>query len=194
MKKANKVHLQSEVLPNAKTWFRIAEASWKDPLDTSYAAKAGGRWNPPGSFACLYLNEDRHTARCNLQMFIAGWPYEPEALRDDTGPILVQVGLPRDQKVLDAHSPRGLVAIGLPQSYPLDAQGHIVPHSPCQAIGQSVKQVGLRGVHARSAQDPNGTGMELAWFPAGKNSHARKKGVESFASWYWNGGKSTPTK
>jgi len=73
----------------------VADGTWRDPLDPSFAAQRGGRWNPPGSFPSLYLNEDQVTARTNLRAFIAGWPYEPEDLRDDNGPVLVGATLPR---------------------------------------------------------------------------------------------------
>ena len=50
---------------------------------------------PPGSFAVLYLNEDLVTARLNLRLFISDWPFEPEDLRDDTGPCLAEAHRPR---------------------------------------------------------------------------------------------------
>ncbi len=48
-------------------WLRVADPSWVDPLDSTFAATAGGRWNPPDSFRVLYLNEDVVTARLNLR-------------------------------------------------------------------------------------------------------------------------------
>ena len=73
--------LQREALPEAHVWWRVADPSWSDPLDPAFARRYGGRWNPPGMFPVLYLNEDPATARLNLRAFIAGWPYEPEDLR-----------------------------------------------------------------------------------------------------------------
>ena len=108
--------MRTEVLPDGHVWHRIAEADWADPLDPSFAAVRGGRWNPPNSHPTLYLNEDRTTARLNLRTFIDGWPYEPEDLRDDTGPVLVLATLPANQRVVDAHTRRGLAAAGLPTS------------------------------------------------------------------------------
>ena len=110
-------------LPGAHVWWRIADPSWSGPLDPDFARRRGGRWNPPDSFRVLYLNEDLVTARLNLRAFIAGWPYEPEDLRDDTGPVLIGCMLPRRQMVCDAHSPSGLQAAGLPATYPLDEDG-----------------------------------------------------------------------
>ena len=155
-----------EAIPDAHVWWRIADPAWLDPLDTSYARGRGGRWNPPDSFPVLYLNEDMLTARLNLSTFVAHWPYEPEDLRDETGPVLVGCALPRRQIVCDAYTVAGLRAAGLPETYPLDGDRVPVAHARCQRIGERVKKAGLRGVRARSAQSRDGAGRELAWFPA----------------------------
>ena len=70
-----------EILPEGWVWWRIADPAWENPLDPGFAGRRGGRWNPPDSFPVLYLNEDMLTARLNLLVFIANWPYEPEDLR-----------------------------------------------------------------------------------------------------------------
>jgi len=175
----------TETLPDDHTWFRIAEAVWADPLDPGFAAARGGRWNPPRSHPTLYLNEDRVTARLNLRFFIDGWPYEPEDLRDDTGPVLVRASLPPHQTAADVHSRAGVAAVGLPATYPLDDGGDIVSHSVCQPIGLEAKRARLQGVRARSARAPEGAGRELAWFPASRRSRARASATETFESWYW---------
>ena len=175
----------TERLPNVRDWWRIAEAGWVEPLDPAFAAKSGGRWNPPESFATLYLNEDLVTARLNLRRFIQGWPYEPEDLRSETGPMLVCARLPRKQRVCDVHTPAGVAAVGLPPTYPRDAQGYRVPHPPCQLIGTAVKKAGLRGVRARSAREPEGSGRELAWFPATAASRARRVTQLAYDDWFW---------
>lgn len=172
-------------LPNGHVWWRIAQAHWTDPLDSTFAQRAGGRWNPPRSYPTLYLNEDRTTARANMQLFAARWPYEPEDLRDDTGPVLVAATLPRAQRVADSHTPKGVAALGLAATYPLDSAGAVVAHSICQPIGQSVHDEGLRGVRCRAARLPLGAGRELAWFPATPRSVARSVRVIAFADWFW---------
>ncbi|MEQ8484616.1 MAG: RES family NAD+ phosphorylase [Pseudomonadales bacterium] len=166
-------------------WWRIAEAGWSDPLDPEYARLRGGRWNPPDSFPTLYLNEDQVTARANLRRFIAGWPYEPEDLRSDTGPVLVGATLPRGQTVADAHTPAGLSALGLPGTYPVDGDGALVSHDLCQRVGVEVRAQNLRGVRARSAQTADGAGRELAWFPASARSRARRVRSLAFEDWFW---------
>lgn len=177
--------LETEMLLDGWTWWRIADLAWASPLDPSFAMRRGGRWNPPDSFPTLYLNEDPVTARLNLRAFIAGWPYEPEDLRSDTGPVLVGATLPRGQVVCDVHSPPGVRAVGLPATYPFDARGRLVPHGKCQPIGRQIKALGLRGVRCRSAQSRDGAGRELAWFPATSRSRATPTALQAFDEWYW---------
>ncbi|HET6629573.1 MAG TPA: RES domain-containing protein, partial [Woeseiaceae bacterium] len=160
--------------------------AWRDPLDPSFAAQVGGRWNPARSFPTLYLNEDKVTARLNLRAFIAGWPYEPEDLRPETGPVLVGATLPRHQEVCDLHTPAGVHAAGLPKSYPLDGKGQPVPRSACQPIGARARKAGLRGVRSRSARSRDGAGRDVAWFPAGARSAATRTIVLAFDRWYWS--------
>jgi hypothetical protein len=177
--------MRTEILPDGHVWFRIAEVGWADPLDPTFAAVHGGRWNPPGSHPTLYLNEDRLTARLNLSGFIAGWPFEPEDLSDATGPVLVHATLPARQRVADVHTRQGVAAVKLPATYPLDENGRLVGHGVCQPIGLAAKRAGLRGVRARSARAPEGGGREVAWFPAGSRSHARALEIQRFDAWYW---------
>lgn len=177
--------LLREALREGHVWWRVADRAWVDPIDASFAQRRGGRWNPPDSFPVLYLNEDRMTARLNLRAFIAGWPYEPEDLRDDTGPMLVGCTLPPRQMVCDVQSRAGLRTAGLPDTYPVDEDGAHVPHARCQPIGVRAKAAGLHGVHARSAQSRDGAGRELAWFPANVGDVARVVAALAFAEWYW---------
>jgi len=96
-----------EALVEGHEWLRIADPGWSDPLDPSFAATRGGRWNPPDSHATLYLNEDVVTARLNMQLWASDWPYEPEDLRVEHAPVLVGAELPRDQSVADAQERMG---------------------------------------------------------------------------------------
>lgn len=175
----------SESLADGHTWFRICDAEWTDPLDPTFAQVRGGRWNPPNSWPTLYLNEDVVTARLNLEAFITGWPYRPEDLDDATGPHLAVATLPRSQMVADVHTSKGVSAVGLLATYPLDADGDTVPHAVCQAIGVEVKDAGFRGVRCRSAQAPLGAGRELAWFPATSRSRAHLIERRQYAEWFW---------
>ncbi len=177
--------MRTEVLPDGHLWLRIADPAWEDPLNPSFAQRRGRRWNPPDSYPVLYFNEDRVTARLNLRSFVAGWPFEPEDLRDDMGPCLVSARLPRSQHVADVHTRAGVAAVGLPATYPLDPEGRLIGHNRCQPIGWEVHQRGLRGVRCRSARAPDGAGRELAWFPASTRGRARRLGVEPFEAWFY---------
>ncbi len=177
--------MRSESLVDGHRWLRIADAAWSDPLDPTYAQRRGGRWNPPESHATLYLNEDMVTARINLIAFVSPWPYEPEDLRNDTGPVLIAARLPRHQTVVDVHTTDGVAGVGLPDTYPVDESGEVVPHQRCQEIGSAVRRAGFRGVLCRSANQPLGAGRELAWFPAGKRSRATLLERILYEDWFW---------
>ena len=174
-----------ENLRDGHEWLRICDALWTDPFDDTYAQRTGGRWNPAGSWRTLYLNEDLVTARLNLDRFVAGWPYEPEDLRADTGPHLAVAVLPRTQAVADVHTPQGVAAAGLPATYPLADDGQLVGHDVCREVGRRAYDEGLRGVRCRSAQAPRGAGRELAWFPATARSRARLVRRLTLDQWYW---------
>lgn len=170
-------------LRDSQEWLRVADPSWDDPLDPSYAAEKGGRWNPPNSFPSLYLNEDMATARAQIVKLLEGTPVEPEDL--DPGFDLVVATLPRSQDAADAISDEGLVALGLPETYPRHRNGRPVRHQTCQPVGEAVHALGLRGVYARSAAMPDGAGRELAWFPARADSKAGLVSTLSFEEWWY---------
>ncbi len=158
-------------LPGGRAWLRVASAEWRDPLNPEYAQRVGGRWNPPSSFPALYLNADLATARAQIERMLAGSPLTLDDL-DEESFVLIATRLPRRQRCADAVSDAGLHALGLPRSYPVDAQGKPIFHSHCQPLGVAVHKRRLRGVWCRSAATPDGKGRELAWFPAGARSKA----------------------
>jgi len=171
-------------LPDGASWYRVADASWDDPLDPSFAQQHGGRWNPPGSFPTLYLNGDVSTARIQIERMLDGYPADPEDL--DAPYVLVTVALPRSQIVADAVSDQGLTRLGLPTAYPIE-NGAVVPRTTCQPIGAAVRLAGLRGVHARSAATSDGSGRELAWFPARASSRPRRLADDRpFTDWWYD--------
>ncbi|HZI98047.1 MAG TPA: RES family NAD+ phosphorylase [Actinomycetales bacterium] len=174
----------AEPLPDGHVWLRVARPAWSDPLDAAPAAVSGGRWNPPDSWPTLYLNEDITTARINVDLFIDQWPYEPEDLVDEQGPVLVSAQLPDGLTVADVHTPAGVAAAGLPSGYPLDGNGIQIGRAACQPIGRQARDDGLDGVRARSARTPRGAGRELAWFPAGDASAAVRE-RRTFGDWYF---------
>ena len=172
----------AETLADGHHWLRVADASWTDPLDPSFAAREGGRWNPPGSHPTLYLNEDMQTARSQIVALLHGSPIDPDDL--DSGYDLIVATLPRRQEVADAIDDDGLAGLGLPASYPRYRNGRPIRHDVCQPIGKAVYDAGLRGVHARSAATEDGLGRELAWFPARESSRATMVQRLSYRQWW----------
>lgn len=170
-------------LRDGQEWLRVADPHWADPLDPTYAAERGGRWNPPNSFPTLYLNEDLDTARAQIVKLLDGSPVEPEDL--DPGFDLVLATLPRSQDAADAVSDDGLAALGLPKTYPRHRNGRPVRHESCQPVGEEIHALGLRGVYARSAVMNDGAGGELAWFPATAASKATFIAMLSFEEWWY---------
>lgn len=168
-------------LPDGHSWLRVSDPGWTDPLDASYAAATGGRWNPPASFPTLYLNEDLETARAQIVALLADSPVYPEDL--DPGFDLVVATLPRSQDVADCVTDVGLEAVGLPATYPRYANGRPVRHDVCQPVGAHSHDAGLRGVRARSAVLDGG--RELAWFPARGSSHAVMRDRLTFEEWWY---------
>lgn len=172
-----------DLLPDGRHWFRVANAGWDDPLDPSYAQQHGGRWNHPGSFPTLYLNEDLRTARAQITHMLEGSPVNPEDL--DAPYVLVTVSLPRSQVAADAVTDQGLDGLGLPRTYPT-IDGVVVSHDECRPIGAAVKLAGLRGVRARSAAAADAVGRGFAWFPARPSSKARRIAPDRpFADWWY---------
>jgi hypothetical protein len=172
-------------LPAGHVWLRVADSSWHDPLDVSWARRSGGRWNPAGSFGVLYLNEDLDTARAQIAALLEPWPAHPEDLREDAPFVLVMARLPIRQRVADALSDRGVEALGLPLTYPLDEAGRTIAHEVCQPIGVAVHESGLRGVWYRSAKASHSGAHELAWFPVEGGRAPRKVGdAVSFRRWW----------
>ena len=175
-------NLVVERLPDDHSWWGIADPSWADPLDPSYAQRRGGRWNQPESFPTLYLNDDKATARSNLRRFIDGWPYEPEELREDNGPILVECVLPRRQAVFGME---GVGAAGMPYTCSFLEDDAVDGHDRCQPIARRPRHPGPRGVRARWARSGAGAGWEIACGPGSVRSVLRRKATSPFRLWFW---------
>lgn len=164
-------------------WWRVADSSWDDPLDPSYADRLGGRWNAPGEGPTLYVNADLRTARAQVARMLVGTAIDIEDLRDDAPFVAVPVRLPSRQRVADATTDVGLVSLGLPRTYPQRVRGGEVGWNTCRRAARLVRAARLRGVLARSAATPDGSGRELAWFPA-RSAHAVAAGEpQPFAQW-----------
>lgn len=163
-------------------YVRVADPGWRDPLSGDFARRLGGRWNPPGGFAVVYLNGDARVARANVLARFSGLPYGPEDLEPAAAPVLVSTDVEPDDFV-DVVSDAGCVAAGLPVTYPAGSGGRTVPHEECRPIGRAAWDQGLPGIACRSAAPaaPAG-GEELAWFPRGRRLAVT--GVKAFADWF----------
>lgn len=164
-------------------YFRVADPAWADPLDPEHARRAGGRWNAPGSFAVVYLNRTVPVARANVYRLLAGHPFGPEDLRPGPAPVLVATDAPK-RRYVDALTRRGLVSLGLPERYPLDAGGRSVPQASCQPIGQDTWDAGEPGIACLSAAPTAPpAGEELAWFK--RRGRLPAATVTPFENWFW---------
>lgn len=165
------------------TYLRVADAAWEDPLDGAFAARAGGRWNPPDSFGVVYLCRSTAVARANVYRLLTDQPYGPEDLQPTTAPVLVTAEVPFERYV-DAVTTRGLGSLGLPRTYPLDLRGDTVDRERCEAIGQTAWERGEAGIACRSAAPTAPIrDEELAWFERGVRLTAGA--LTPFEQWFW---------
>ena len=164
-------------------YLRVADPEWADPLDGRYAGKRGGRWNPPSTFAVVYLSRDDATARAYVRRKFSGRPYGPEVLNPDEAPALIDIDVPDDDYV-DVVTDEGCKDLGLPATYPDDGSGAVVGHPVCQAIGVAAWEVGERGIACRSASALPSPGEELAFFPRDATL-LRIVQRRPFAEWFW---------
>ena len=163
-------------------YFRVADPTWTNPLDGSYYAERGGRWNPPDSFPVVYLYATVDIARANVARRFRGMPFGPEDLDPVEAPVLVTAAVP-DALYVDAVTTEGLVELGLPSTYPVDEDGGIVPHERCRPIGVRAWDSGEGGIASRTAAAPEIDGEELAWF---QREHALEaKAAAGFDDWFW---------
>ncbi|MGA3221983.1 MAG: RES family NAD+ phosphorylase [Acidimicrobiales bacterium] len=167
-------------------YHRVADPDWDDPLDGSYSARFGGRWNPPGSFAVCYLNRDVETAKANarhlLERRLADLPFTADDIDPEELPVLIDTAVDEDE-FLDVVTGEGCVAVGLPPTYPLDVGGKTVPWAVCQPIGMDQWEAGRPGVACRSAAETAPPeGEELAWFKRDRRLEVERR--RTFDEWY----------
>jgi len=165
-------------------YLHVADPAWADPLDPVCSRSRGGRWNPPASFAALYICRDVQTARANARRLLDGQPFTFDDLLPERLPVLIVTEVP-EVRFVDAISTRGLASLDLPPTYPLDGRGRIVGHKRCQAIGAAAWAAGEPGIACRSAAPgapPDGE--ELAVFDRG--TPLRRGRRQRFERWYRN--------
>lgn len=165
------------------TYYRVANPDWSDPLDGVPAVSTGGRWNKPGLFPVVYLNENIRLARLFVAHKLRGQPYGPEDLDPDAGPVLVTTNVPDDSYV-DIVTDAGCQAAGLPTTYPLNGRKQTVRHDQCWPIGESAWRQGEPGIACRSATTgATRSEEELAWF---QRSHTLSAtAILGFDDWFF---------
>ena len=163
--------------------FRVADPAWEDPLDGSYSKTKGGRWNSLGSFPVVYLNASLSVARANVLRQFEGLPWGPEDLNPSKAPILVVCRVP-EADFVDLVSSDGCRSVGLPDTYPLDENGDIIPQERCHPIGKEAWDSGAAGIAYRSAAlKRNHNDDELVWFERENRLNLMK--TIQFDDWYW---------
>lgn len=123
-----------------------------DPRSGEGARIHGGRWNPPESFACVYLALDPETVAGELHRLAARQSLRPE----DLMPREVHRFDLRLQAALDLRSAEAREAVGLTVEV-IRAEDP----APCQRVGEAAYSLGLEGIVAPSAAGP---GVVLAVF------------------------------
>jgi RES domain-containing protein len=165
-------------------YVRVADPSWRLPLDGSYAAERGARWNPPASFPVVYLCSTEQIARANVLRRFDGLPYSVLDLLPDRRPALVETDV-RTHRAVDVVTDAGCRAAGLPETYPLDADGSEVGWARCQPIGRTAWDRGEPAIACRSAAArPGDEGEELAWFVHGREDRLRVRRRRTFDEWF----------
>jgi len=167
-------------LERGGTYYRVCDPSWRDPADTSFSRRYGGRWNPPGAFGALYLNADIAVAAANARRSLASVFGDAVAfadIRPERRPDL-QLFTVTASPFVDAVTPKGIAALGLPGAYPAGCG-----HDACRTIARELHAAGESGIAARSGALAGGE--ELAIFDthaalARRQRHGRRK----FAAWY----------
>jgi hypothetical protein len=163
---------------------RVADPAWRSPLDGSFAAEHGGRWNPPESFPVVYLCSGLEVARANVLRRFAGLPYSVLDLRPDRRPDLVETDV-REHRAVDVVTDAGCRAAGLPRSYPRDPNGAEVGWDRCRPVGRAAWEQGEPSIACRSAATRAGDrGEELAWFVRSRADRLRVERRRAFDDWF----------
>ncbi len=131
--------------------YRHQAARWRYSQPGAGARTHGGRWNPPNSFATLYLGLTTHVVEAEFRR-----------LADRAGRAPSDF-MPRDlveyevelEAVLDLTDPDSLTAVGLSEALYSDDP------TPCQQVGEAAHHLGREGLLAPSV---TGEGSVLAVF------------------------------
>lgn len=132
--------------------FRHQAVEWRYSQPGAGARTAGGRWNPPQSFATLYLALSVETAEAELRRLASR---AGRRLTDFMPRHLLEFDA-RLEALLDLTRPGALEAVGLSsEEYGTEDAAR------CQEVGEVAHHLGREGIKAPSA---TGTGTVLAIF------------------------------
>lgn len=165
-------------------YVRVADPGWRRPLDPSFAAARGGRWNPPASFPVVYLCRTPTVARQLVLKRFEGLPYGVLDVRADRRPALIETEVP-DHRAVDVVSDAGCRAASLPATYPLDTDGRTIGWDRTRSIGSAAWEQGERSIACRSAAlTERRDGEELAWFVRGAADRLAISARRPFDAWF----------
>jgi RES domain-containing protein len=164
------------------TYLRVADPSWRRPLDGRFAGELGARWNPPGSPPVVYLCLTVGIARANVLRRFNGLPYSPLDLLPERRPVLIETEV-RTHRAVDVVTEAGCRAAGLPPTYPYGADGTEIGWERCGPIGQTAYEQGEASIAYRSAAARPG-GEELAWFVRTRTDQLRVAHRHVFDDWF----------
>lgn len=169
------------------TYLRVADPSWRSPLDGGFARERGARWNPPDSFPVVYLCSTVDIARANVLRRFHGLPYSALDLLPDRRPTLVETEV-GPHRAVDVVTDAGCRAASFPTTYPRAADGTEVGWDRCREIGRIAWDQGERSIAYRSAAArPDDAGEELAWFVRGLADRLRVWRRRAFDDWFAGG-------
>jgi hypothetical protein len=165
-------------------YVRVADPAWLQPLDPRFAQERGGRWNPPDSFAVVYLCAGPEVARAVVVRRFEGLPYGIVDLLPSRGPALIETDVPAG-RLVDVVGDAGCRAAGLPTTYPFDGRGRRITWERTQPVGAAAWAQGERGVACRSATiAKRERGEELAWFVRRSKDRLRVTRRRGFEDWF----------
>lgn len=165
-------------------YYRVCKPDWVDCSDAAFSQIHGGRWNPPGPHAALYLNRTEHLAALQAIENFRGEAHSLFDLRPERRPDLSTVEVPATQ-VVDAVTGEGLEALGLPASYP---DGCLGRWDECQVIGEELYGGGEPGIACRSAcPGAAREDEELAWFVREGRGPVESGERRRFGAWFPRG-------
>lgn len=160
-------------------YYRVCGPDWYDPSDTTYSKSNGGRWNVPGVFGALYLNENLEGARANARRWLElnfGAGTLPEDIAEAFLPDVATFQI-ESRVFVDAVTDAGRRALGLAPHY---ATGK--GYERCRKVGARLYAAKESGIATRSAVTAQSE--ELVVFDRVVKRIATPGARRRFADWF----------